>query len=97
MVHAPGADTDLFVHVVEVFQGDTLALYSLIIYRGYILWMSIDQIKANNDTKKGNKWTIICRNSDVEEDLELVANIPVQVESLQQVVRGIDCHVDAKK
>ena len=45
IVHSPDGDTDFFNSVVGVLQGDTLALYMSIIYRGYVLLKSRNLIK----------------------------------------------------
>ena len=46
-VCSPDGDTDYFVIVAGVLQGDTLALYLFIICLDYVLRTSIDKMKDN--------------------------------------------------
>ena len=46
-VHSLDGDTDYFIIVADVLQGDTLAPYLLIIFLDYVLRTSIDLLKEN--------------------------------------------------
>ena len=104
-IRSPDGNTDYFDIVVGVLQGDTLARYLLIICQDNVLRTSIDLMKENiiKMTKKRSRrypaQTIT--DADYADDIALIANTPVQVESLlhslERAVSGIDLHVNVDK
>ena len=68
-------DTDFFDTVAEVLQGDTLALFLLIISLNYVLGMSIDLMKHNYFTKKKKTHTHIHIADDIPKKILLIQNI----------------------
>ena len=85
-VRSPDEDTDYFVIVTGVLQGDTLALYLFIICLDYVLRMSIDKMKDNGfklakeRSRRYLAQTII--DADCADDIALLANTPTQAETL---------------
>ena len=52
IVRSPDGHIDFFDNSTGVLLGDILAIYMFILYRDYLLWTSIDQIKENSFTLK---------------------------------------------
>ena len=104
-VHSPDGDTEYFVIVAGVLQGDTLAPYLFIIYLDYVLRTSIDKIRENGFelTKKRSKRypAKTITDADYADDLALLANTPNTAEtllhSLERAAAGIGLHVNAHK
>ena len=104
-VRSPDGDTEYFVIVAGVLQGDTLAPYLFIIFLDYVLRTSIDKIRENGFelTKKRSKRypAKTITDADYTDDLALLANTPNQAEtllhSLEQAAAGIGLHVNAHK
>ena len=104
-VGSPHGDTDYFDIVAYVLQGDTLAPYQLIICLDYVLRTSIDLMKENGfklakeRSRKYPAQTIT--DTDYADDVALLANSPVQGESLLhslgRVAGGVGLHVNADK
>ena len=76
----PVGDTDYFVIVAGVLQGDTLAPYLFIICLGYMLRTSIDKMKENGFklTKERSRRypTKSITDVDYADDITLLANAP---------------------
>ena len=104
-VRSPDGDTDYFDIVAGVLQGDTLAPYLFIICLDYMLRTSIDKIKENGFelTKKRSKRypTKTITNADYTDDIAILANTPVQAETLLHTLKraaaDIGLHVNAHK
>ena len=91
--------TDFFAIIAGLLLGDTLVSYLLIIYQDYVLRTSID-LRKENGFKKGRKsWWYLAEtviNANYGDDLALLANAPVQLETLQAAgYNGL--HVNADK
>ena len=91
-VRLPNGDTDYFVIVVGVMQGQTLASYLFIICLDFVIRTSIYLMK---------KKTASCRQKNEENDIALQANTLAQAESLlhslERAAGGIGLHVNADK
>ena len=85
-VCSPDDDTDYFNIVAGVLQGDTLAPYFFIICLDYVLRTSIDKMKENGFklTKERSRryLTQTITKADYADDIVLLANTPVQAETL---------------
>ena len=79
-VHSPDGDTDYFVFVAGVLQGDTLAPYHFIICQDYVLRTSIDKIKENGlelKKKRSRRYPEETNtDADYADDIALLANAP---------------------
>ena len=104
-VRSPGGDTDYFVIVAGVLQGDTLAPYLFIIGLDYVLRILIDKIKENGFelTKKRSRRNPAktITDADYANDIAILANTPAQAETLlhnlERAAAGIGLHVNAHK
>ena len=104
-VRSPDGDTDYFVIVASLLQGDTLAPYLFIICVDYVLRTSIDKIKENGfKLTKERIRRYPSKNitdTDYADDIALLANAPVQAETLlrsqERVASVIGLHVNACK
>ena len=104
-VPSPDGDTDDFVIVTGVLQGDTLAPYLFIICLDYVLRTSIDLMKENGFklVKERSRRYPLQTITDAEyaDDIALLANTPAQVESLlhslEWATGGIGLHINADK
>ena len=104
-VRSPDGDTDCFVIVASVLQGDTLAPYLFITCLDYVLRTSIDIMKENGFklTKERNRrypaQTIT--DADYTDDLALLGNTPAQAETLlhclERAAGCIGLHINADK
>ena len=104
-VRFPDGDTAYFDIVVGVLQGDTLALYLLIICLDYVLRTSIDEMKDNGfklkkeRSKRYPAHTIT--DADYADDIALLVNTPAPAETLlyilERAATGIGLHVNADK
>ena len=96
-------ETDFFDLVAGVLQGDTLALYLIIICLDYVLRMLIDLIKVNSVTLKRTRWylTETITDADYADYIVFLENTPAQAGSLQYILEqtagGIGLHVNADK
>ena len=85
MVHSPYADANYFDIVIEVWKGDTLALFLFTNDLDYLQWVSIDRMKRKwSRTKKLKSTrypTEIKTDADFVDDLAL-GNRSAQVVSL---------------
>ena len=79
-------DTDYFVIVAGVLQGDTLAPYLFIICLDYVLRTSVDKIKDDSFklAKEGSRRYPPHTITDVDyaDDIALLANTPTQAKTL---------------
>ena len=104
-VGSPDGDTEYFVIVAGVLQGDTLAPYLFIICLDYVLRTSIDNIRENGfllTKKRSRKYPAkTITDTDYADDIALLANTPNQAEtllhSLERAATGIGLHVNAHK
>ena len=104
-VRSPDGDTDYFIIVAGVTQGNTLAPYLFIICLDYMLRTSIDKIKENGFklTKERSRKYLAktITNANYADDIALLANVPTQAEtllhSLEQAAADIGFHVNAHK
>ena len=102
---SPDGDTEYFDIVAGVLQGDTLAPYLFIISLDYVLRTSIDKIRENGfelTKKRRRKYsTKTITDADYGDDIEILANIPNQAEtllhSLERAAAGIGLHVNVHK
>ena len=104
-VRSPDRDTDYDNIVAGVLQGDTLAPYLFIICQDYVLRTSIDIMEDNGfklakeRSRRYPEQTIM--DADNADDIELLANTPVQPETLlhglKQATAGIGLHVNTHK
>ena len=102
-VRSLDGDTDYFIIVAGVRQGDTLAPYLFIICVDYVLRTFINKIKENgfNLTKERSRryFTKTITDADYADDIVLLANQPAQAEtllhSLEWAAAGIGLHVKA--
>ena len=87
-VRSLDGDTEYFDIVAGLLPGDTLAPYNLIICLDYMLRTSIDKIKENgfeltkNRSRRYSAKTIT--DVDYADDIALLANSPIQAETLLQ-------------
>ena len=103
-VRSPDGDTDYFDIVAGVLQGDTLAPYFFIICLDYVLRTS-DKIQENGfklTKERSRRYPAkSITDADYADDIALLANTPVQVEtllySLKRAPAGIGLHVNAHK
>ena len=101
----PDGDTEYFVIVAGVLQGDTLAPHLFIICLDYVLRTSIDKIRENSFelTKKRSKShpAKTITDADYADDIAILANTPNQAEtlmhSLERATVGIGLHINAQK
>ena len=104
-VRSPDGDTDYFVIVAGVLQGDILVPYLFIICLDYVLRTSIDKMKDNGFklTKERSKRypTQTITDADHADDIALLANTPAQAKTLlhsvERAAAGIGLHVNAHK
>ena len=104
-VRSPDGDTDYFVIVADVLQGDTLAPYLFIICLDYVHRTSIDKMKDYGFklTKERSRRYPAQTITDVNyaEDIELLENTSTQAEallhSLERAVADIGLHANADK
>ena len=104
-VLSPDGDTDYFDIVAGVLQGDALAPFLFIICLDYVLRTSIDKMKENGfklTTKRSRIYPVqTITDGDDADDIALLANTPVQAESLlHSLIRaaaGIGLHVNVHK
>ena len=97
--------TDYINIVAGVMQGDTLAPYLFIICLDYVLRTSIDKIKDNSfklRKERSRRYpTQTMTDTDYAKDIVLLANTPVQAEtllySLERAAACIGLHVNAHK
>ena len=93
-VRSLDGDTDYFVIVAGILQGDTLSPYLFIICLDYVLRASIDKIKEND-------FKLTKERSNYTDDIVLLTNAPVQAEtllhSLEWAAAGISFHVNVHK
>ena len=101
---SPDGDTNFFVIVAGVLQGDTLAPYLFIICLHYVLRMSLDLIKENSFTLKtrSKRYSAeIITDLNYADDLRYLANAPAQAESLlyslKRAAGGIGLHLNTNK
>ena len=76
MVRSPDCDTDLFVHITGLLNGDALAPYMYIICGDLILSSSVDLIKEDSFTQKRQKRRYLAEtmsDADYADDLALLA------------------------
>ena len=98
-------DTDYFDIVAGVLQGETLVSYLFIICLHYVLRMSIDKMEENGfklTKERSTKYSAqTITDADHADGIALLANTPVQVETLQhsleRAAAGIGLHVNAHK
>ena len=85
MIRSPDGDTDRFAIIAGVSQWDTLATFLLIICLDDALRTLVDLMKENCFTLKSIKYrrylAETITDSDSADDLVLLTNTPVQVES----------------
>ena len=82
-VRSPDGDTDYFVIVAGVLQGDTLAPYLFTICQGYVLRTSIDLMKESSFELESEKYSAqTITDADYADDIALFANTPTQAGSL---------------
>ena len=93
--------SDIFAGVL---QGDTLVPYLLLICPDYVLRTSIDLIKNGFTLRKARsrRYRVeTVTDADYADDIELLANIPTQAESLlyslEQAAENIGLHMNADK
>ena len=99
-VRSPDGDTDYFDMVAGVPQRDTLAQYMFIICLDYVLRMSIDIMKDNGFKLAKERSTRYLAqaitDADIADDIALLANTPVQAEtllhSLEQAAASVGLH-----
>ena len=104
-VRSPDGDTEYFVIVAEVLQGDTIAPYLFIICLDYVLRTSIDKIRENGfelTKKRGRRYPAkTITDADYADDIAILANTPNQAEtllySLERAAAGIGLYVNADK
>ena len=104
-IRSPDEDANFFNIVAGVLQGDTLTPYLFIICLDYIFRMSIDLMKENGfiqEKARSRQHSVqTITDADCADDIEPLANIPIQVESLlhslKQTSGGIDFHGNADK
>ena len=102
---SPDGDTDYFVIVAGVLQGDTLAPYLFIICLDYVLRTSIDKIKENGfelSKKRNRRYPAkTITDADYADDIAILANTSAQTEtlldSLERTAEGIGLQVNAHK
>ena len=102
---SPDGDTDSFIIVASVFQGDTLAPYPFIICLDPVLRTLIDLIKENSFTlKKARSIRYPAQaimDADYADNIALLINTSTQIESLlhnlEEAAGGIDHYVNADK
>ena len=100
-VCSPDGNTDYFDIVTGVLQGDTLALYLVIICLDNVLRTSIDKIKENDFelTKKRSRRYLA--KTITNTNYAILANEPTQTKtllhSLERAAVGIGLHVNAHK
>ena len=103
-VQLPDGNTDYFDIVAGVLQGDTLAPYLFIICLDYVLRTSIDLMKGNGfklAKERSRRYPNPNPDADYADDIALLANTPVEAESLLQSLEraagGIGLHVNTDK
>ena len=104
-VCSPDGDTDYFIIVAGVLQGDTLAPYLCIICLDYMLRTSIDKMIDNGFelTKERSRRypSKTITDADYADDIVLLANTLAQAETLQHgqkwAAASIGLHVNADK
>ena len=104
-VRSLDGDTEYFVIVAGVLQGDILAPYLFIIFLDYVLRTSIYKIKENGfelTKKRSRRYPAkTITDADYADDIVNLANTPNQAEtllhSLEQAAAGIGLHVNAHK
>ena len=104
-VRSLDGDTEYFVILSRLLQGDILAPYLFIICLDYVLRTSIDKIKENNFelTKKRSRRYLAktITYADYADDIAILPNTPAQAEtllhSLPRAAAGIGLHVNDTK
>ena len=104
-VRSPDGDTEYFVIVAGVLQGDMLAPYLFIICLDYVLRTSINNIRENGfvlTKKRSRRYPAkTITDADYTDDIALLANTPNKAEtllhSLERDAVGIGLHVNAHK
>ena len=104
-VRSPDGETEYFVIVVGVLQGDTLAPFIFSICLDYVLRTSIDKIRENGFelTKKRRRRfpAKTITDADFVDDIAILENTPNQAEILLHILEraaaGIGLHVNAHK
>ena len=104
-VRSPEGDAEYFNIVAGVLQGDTLALYLLIICLDYVLRTSIDKIRENGfelTKKRSRRYPAkTITDADYADDIAILANTSNQAEtllhSLERAAAGIGLHVNSHK
>ena len=104
-VRSPDIDTDYFVIVPGVLQGDTLSPYLFIICLDYVLRTSIDKIRENGFelTKIRSRRYLAetITDADYADDIAILTNTPTQAKTLlhnlERPAAGIGFHVNAQK
>ena len=104
-IRSPDGDTEYVDIIAGVLQGDTLAPYLFIICLDYVLRTSIDKIRENGfelTKKRSRRYPAkIITDADYDDDIEILANIPNQAEtlrySLERAAAGIGLYVNAHK
>ena len=81
-VRSPDRDTDYFNIVADVLQGDTLAPYFFIICVDYVLRTSFYKMKKLTKKRSRRFPAQIITDADYADDIALLANTPVQAETL---------------
>ena len=98
-VHSPDGDTDFFKILAEVFQGDTLTSYFLILCLDCILWTSIELINENGFILKKSKSRQYPAKTMT--DVDYTDNLALLTESwlhsLKQAAEGIGLYGNAYK
>ena len=104
-VCSPDGDRDNFDIVAGVLQGDSLATYLFITCLDYVLRKYINEMKDNGSklTKERSRRYLAqtIMDADYADDIVLLANTPVQAETLQysleRAAAGIGLHLNAEK
>ena len=105
MVCSLDGDTDFFIIIIGVLQGDILVSFLFMMCLDYILPISIDLMKENGFTlkKSRSRWyrTKTITDTDYADDLVLFVNTLAQADSLlhslEQVARGIGLYMNSDK
>ena len=104
-VRSPDVDTEYFIIVAGVLQGDTLASYLFIICLDYVLRTSTDEIRENGfelTKKRSRRYPAkTITDADYADDIAILANTPNQAEtllhSLERAAAGIGLKMHTKR
>ena len=100
-VRSPDGPTNYFNIAAGVLQRDTLAPYLFIICLDYVLRTSIDKMKENGfkpTKERSRKYPAqTITDADSADDIELLANAPKTLHSVERADAGIGLHVNAHK